>query len=130
MTRDIDTVLGAYVECALWSSVDYPEEGDNGCPFSNWATVDDLAPETLEKMREDVAAFVAEADAVEGSAWWSDEQMGHDFWLTRNRHGAGFWDRHYNDTPEARAGDQLSDMARVYGECDLYTGDDGKVYAS
>lgn len=35
---------------------------------------------------------------------------GGDFYLTRNRHGAGFWDRGYGDI-----GDQLSEAAKAYG---------------
>lgn len=38
-------------------------------------------------------------------------QSGHDFWLTRNRHGAGFWD---GDYPED-VGKALTDAAHVYG---------------
>ena len=36
---------------------------------------------------------------------------GHDFALTRNRHGAGFWD---GDWPEPK-GSQLTDLSRPYG---------------
>lgn len=44
----------------------------------------------------------------------SDEwdQHGMDFALTRNRHGAGYWDRGYG-----AAGEELSRLARDYGEC-------------
>jgi hypothetical protein len=47
----------------------------------------------------------------------------HDFWLTRNRHGCGFWDGSYKDL-----GDRLTNAAQAFGECDLYVGDDGKIY--
>jgi hypothetical protein len=55
---------------------------------------------------------------------FSDAQAGHDFWLTRNRHGAGFWDRGLGD-----AGRMLTEMAHPYGECALYVGDDALIYA-
>ena len=129
MTRDLDTIVGAYVECALWSSHEYRDENQESPDDFDWADADDIAPETMASFREDCAAMVAEAHGLEGSDWWTDEQFGHDFWLTRNGHGAGFWDRHYGDTAEARAGDALSAMAKVYGECSLWTGDDGKVHA-
>ena len=51
-------------------------------------------------------------------------QAGHDFWLTRNGHGAGFWD---GDWPD-RTGHRLSEAAKSYGEYHLYVGDDGKIY--
>ena len=31
---------------------------------------------------------------------YSPEQLGHDLWLTRNGHGAGFWDRNDETYPE------------------------------
>lgn len=128
MTRDLDTVLAAYVECALWSSYDYRGEDDAPEPFDSWATRDDIAPETLVDMREDCAAMILAAENIDGAEWWDDGQFGHDFWLTRNGHGAGYWDRHYGDCVEAHAGDALTREAKVYGGCDLYLGDDGKVY--
>lgn len=48
---------------------------------------------------------------------------GIDFWLTRNRHGAGFWDRGSDSCLK-----ELSDAARAYGGCDTYVGDDGLIY--
>jgi hypothetical protein len=51
------------------------------------------------------------------------EAAGIDFWLTRNRHGAGFWDRGLGNL-----GTRLTDAAQAFGECDLYVGDDGKLY--
>ncbi len=43
-----------------------------------------------------------------------------DFWLTRNRHGAGFWDGDYPDG----IGERLSDIAHGFGEVwvDKYRG--------
>jgi hypothetical protein len=49
---------------------------------------------------------------------------GHDFWLTRNGHGAGFWD---GDWPK-EAGDRLTKACEEFGEFDLYIGDDGMIY--
>jgi hypothetical protein len=50
---------------------------------------------------------------------------GHDFWLTRNGHGAGFWDRGLG-----RYGDRLTAAAKAFGEVDVYLDDDGKVNLS
>jgi hypothetical protein len=52
------------------------------------------------------------------------EQNGHDFWLTRNHHGAGFWDRGY--TKEIAGA--LTDAAHKYKEQSLIAGDDGLLY--
>lgn len=48
---------------------------------------------------------------------------GIDFWLTRNGHGAGFWDRGLGDV-----GTRLTCAAHNYGSVDLYAGDDGLIY--
>lgn len=42
-------------------------------------------------------------------------QHGHDFALTRNHHGAGFWDRGYS-----QHGDKLTKIAATYGEAEVW----------
>jgi hypothetical protein len=44
---------------------------------------------------------------------YSPSQAGHDFLLTRNRHGAGFWDRGLGDI-----GDKLTEAAHAYGHAE------------
>ena len=51
-------------------------------------------------------------------------QAGHDFFLTRNGHGAGFWD---GDWPE-EAGKRLTVAAKKFGESEPYVGDDDRLY--
>jgi hypothetical protein len=54
-------------------------------------------------------------------------EAGHDFWLTRNGHGAGFWD---GDWPEPFAA-KLDEAAQNYGEFDTYLCDHtGEVVGS
>jgi hypothetical protein len=112
----LDAFTLAYLACALWSSLDDEE------PMDKNHTMADLALETVDKMVEDCREF-------RGKAWDLIAEhpcrAGHDFWLTRNRHGAGFWD---GDWP--LAGLRLTQMAHAFGECDLYVGDDGKIYAT
>jgi len=48
------------------------------------------------------------------------EQMAHDFWLTRNRHGAGFWD---GDYPKA-LGEKLTEFSHKFGEVHILPEDD------
>jgi hypothetical protein len=49
---------------------------------------------------------------------------GHAFWLTRNGHGAGFWD---GDWPEPHAS-ALDEASKAFGSFDLYVGDDGMIH--
>ena len=121
---DLDRMLDSYIECALWSSLHYASEDADPTPMDADYSRSDLAPETIEEMRTDCAAFLA-ANAHDIAATnATPEQTGHDFWLTRNRHGAGFWDRGYG--PE---GGRLTDAAHAYSGVDLYVGDDGRIYA-
>jgi hypothetical protein len=85
-----------------------------------------FSPELSAAAHEDVTDFL---DAVAGVLQPLDlnpSQIGCDFWLTRNGHGTGFWDRPeiYGElTAEA-----LSDTARSFGEISVYAGDDGLLY--
>jgi len=114
---EVAVFLRHYVITALWSSTD-----DEGSPLDDDYDVDDLAPKTIEKMRADCAQF-----HVANRRHYTDiGRAAHDFWLTRNHHGAGFWDGDYPE-PEATL---LTDAAQAFRECDLYTGDDGQLYLS
>ena len=84
----------------------------------SWMDIEDIPA-----MVADVRAF-AEDNAVDLEGI-DPGQAGHDFWLTRNHHGAGFWDRGLGEV-----GERLTDAAHAYGSSDLYVGDDGKVYVS
>jgi hypothetical protein len=124
------TFFDAYVETALWSSMDNADDS-GGEPLDRNYDIRDIAPETLQRMREDCENF--QRDHAEllaqvpntGREWSVDEQNGHDFWLTRNGHGAGFWDRGYG-----ALGYHLTNAAHVYGSFDLYIGDDGQIYGA
>ena len=111
----LDAFTQAYIECALWVGIVDDNDGQY--------TLDDLAQEALAVMTADCAAF--QRDHADDITTGTDQRAGHDFYLTRNRHGAGFWDGDWS--PEV--GKRLTDAAHTYGPQDLYVGDDGKVYA-
>lgn len=50
------------------------------------------------------------------------ETAGHDFWLTSNGHGVGYWDRGLGDV-----GAKLTEMCKAEHPPEVYLGDDGKV---
>ena len=116
---DSDDLFTAYVVAALWSSTD-----DSGDALDDKYSIDDLSPDAAASMMSDCEKFTRanEADLVLSGR--GAEQIGHDFWLTRNGHGAGFWDRGLGDV-----GDRLTKAAQAFPEIDLYVGDDGKIYA-
>lgn len=93
----------------------FTETGDVDQPEPGIA----LDPEAELDLKADCRSFLARANgfisynaAKHGQTF---EQAGRDFWLTRNGHGAGFWD---GDWPWA--GDRLSRIANGYGEVDLF----------
>lgn len=120
-----DEFFQAYIEAALWSSSD-----ERDVPLQNNYGMKDIAPETLHKLRENCDNFFAQAyvkilEHPTAQRWgdrWS--QAGHDFWLTHNGHGAGFWD---GDWPDP-LGDELTELSKQFGEIWLYVGDDGMIY--
>lgn len=114
---NIESVLVNYAVCALWSST-----GDDGEPLDASYDIQDIAPESFAQMREDVKAFV-EANTYDlVASGLGEAQIGHDFWLTRNGHGAGFWDRGLGEL-----GNRLSAACR-HQDVYLYVGDDGKIH--
>lgn len=112
--------LRAYLVAALWSSTDYDNDDE---PFDKNHDITDFADEALEKATKDCNAFM---EQKEGDLFRAgdDEQNGHDFWLTRNGHGAGFWDRGY----DKGVGDRLTEACKAYREINVVKGDDGKLY--
>lgn len=104
----LDTFTRSYIECALWCTMD-----DDGNPLDQNYTISNISPSTLKEMIEDCQQFQEDH--------WDDivndlERAGMDFWLTRNRHGAGFWD---GDWP-GDVGKRLTNACRSYGSYDLY----------
>ena len=122
---ELDSFTRAYVEAALWSSVD--EKGD---PLDDHFGPDDIEADTLDKMATDCKEFQREnADWLSQAKYPNKqthtdlEMAGHDFWLTRNSHGAGYWD---GDLPDFLGG-FLTEAAKAHGEFNLYVAD-GKVH--
>jgi len=110
----LDKFTRAYLECALWSSL------DDETPLDRGHDIIDISEPCLTAMIADCTKFQAENMPM---IICDLSQAGYDFWLTRNHHGAGFWD---GDWPEH--GDILTEKSHKYGECDLYVGDDGLIY--
>lgn len=111
-----------YIDALLWCGV--YEENESG----ELTTTDDLfdlslvSTDALKQIREDCDAFVSTNRELLDATAGDYSQHGHDFYLTRNRHGAGFWDRGYGDIGRA-----LTDSAHAYGEFALMLLADGSA---
>lgn len=118
----LDEFTLGYFKAMLWTSCPLHHEGDEecergGCDGSHGvdAFSRDARREVIEECRqfqEDCGQWISDGD---------EERAGVDFWLTRNRYGAGFWD---GDWPR-EAGRALSEVASIWGSVDLYEGLEG-----
>lgn len=110
------------------------KESDHEPPMEDHYSIEDFAPETLTKIIIDCAKFQEENGALfteENCLKYGPdcdgptERAGHDFWLTRNGHGAGFWDGDWAEP----AATTLTNASKAFSEVNLYAGDDGRIYA-
>lgn len=113
LSPELDEFFGAYVTAALWSTTDNADDS-GGEPLDANYDADDLSEECRAQMLADCRGFLESNAAAIGTEY---AQAGHDFWLTRNRHGAGFWDRADNLYPGDK--DELTEAAHAFGSVDL-----------
>lgn len=118
-----DDFVKQYLVTALWSSSD--TINDEAVPLDRNHGIGDFAEEAVKRATEDCDRFrdvCRERNVMHCFCM----QVAHDFWLTRNHHGAGFWDGDY----EEELGKTLTEIAQTFKETDAYVGDDGKIYFS
>lgn len=108
----LDTMVEAYLTAAEWTAPD--ENGmERDLPGGEFRPTAGRDTKTVADARKDCADFVTEAGPLLSE--WTADQAGHDFWLTRNGHGTGFWDRGLG-----AVGDVLTDIAQSFGSEDAY----------
>jgi hypothetical protein len=133
---DFPTFFEAYLVAALWSSTitegaeDDPGERE-GDPFDKHFSTSDFTDEALETMRAHAFSFwcrmwyYIDHEKAPVSSYTEPRnatQAGHDFWLTQNGHGAGFWD---GDWPTY--GEQFTKLSKCYPEINLYVTPENQV---
>lgn len=124
----LDTILAAYLETLIWQGSNWDDLDECGNPASldhfDSSAFDEAA---LASSREDVEGFIDCAFEALGPAafeglnrpsftgpQFAPDLIGHNFALSRNGHGAGFFDS------GARFSNELQDLCRPWGEVDLY----------
>ena len=122
---EVSEFTDAYIEAMLWSTTDDPNDIDKENLDDSYGK-EDIAPEFMKAIKSDCEKFVKEnykfIKRDIGGA-------GHDFWLTRAGHGAGFWDGDWKEEIDGKnAGDHLTEMSKAYKEVDPYAGDDKLIY--
>lgn len=136
--EDIDDFTRHYLIAALWSSNDESDDA-GGDPMDANYSLEDIDPDTVASAYTDCLDFqdankadlhlayqfyTENGNAAHPDAGSPEACAGHDFWLTRNGHGVGFWDRGMDKA----LGERLSAASRDCGEINLYVGDDGKLH--
>lgn len=104
--HELDKFTVSYIETALWAEgygLEYDED---------WIDENDL-----KEIISDCKDFQEQAhELIEGH----EIQASHDFYLTRNGHGSGFWD---GDWPE-EDGEKLTEISKSYGAHQAFLADD------
>lgn len=112
-----------YLETALWASND-----DDGTPLDTNYCISDVESESLEQQETQLNEFIEKASKLLGKEFddLDETDVAHDFFLTRNGHGCGFWDGDYPD----ELGEALTALCDEFGTVDAYVGDDGLIHFS
>jgi len=121
---EFEQFFRSYVETALWAEVpeySYFSEGmgEEYLDMPGYYEYDqhdfdqdDIDAASLQTMREEAEDFLKQAYPLVRE---NLSRAGHDFDLTRNHHGAGFWDGEWG-----KYGDRLTDLSHPYGELSLW----------
>jgi hypothetical protein len=128
-----EEVITGYTETAIWVASCNGQAQHDECRGEDCdAGLDDIGYEvthvsatTRKAITQEVTDFVTGCEQERPDVFdgMRPDLIGHDFLLTRNGHGVGFWDRGYGER-----GDWLSKQSHPYGTWDLYVGDDGELH--
>lgn len=112
----LDEFTLGYIEAMCWTECN----PDN--PDLDGLGLDDLTEESFSAAVEDCKVFqqshAADLERAYAKPDYDAGRAGHDFWLSRNGHGVGFFDRDLGEV-----GDRLQDAARSSGAVDIDEGD-------
>ena len=103
----------SYIETMFWADC-----GEDGQPESDA----ELSGQALERIQSDCKQFLSLAPYFSSLSRLT--LAAHDFWLTRQGHGAGFWDGDWSQEIDIACCAICDKMGEVY----LYQGDDDFVY--
>ena len=112
-------IKNGYIECMLWADSLEDDQGEE-IDFNG------ISEALSSSITDDIEKFISLSNKLIDEALEVDnyylENIGHDFWLTRNGHGSGFWD---GDIPY-QLGDKLTAIAEGFKTFDLWV-DNGQL---
>lgn len=129
LPNNLDDVTRGYLAAAEWL---FHETDDYGCDVDPPRRVRGWSAAAVRQAKKDCKAFVVANAAdlalyatqreaeLRGRDYTIDECIGYDLWLSRNGHGAGFFDRGSH-----MCFDRLQDACRGLGEADMYRTNSG-----
>jgi hypothetical protein len=135
---ELDKFTVGYLEAALWTEtvqlpyelvndymdidIDHPLYGvTEDKAFDKYFDIYDFTVEALRMAVHDCSDF--QENNWDDLSDENDENAGRDFWLTRNKHGAGFWNGNYEENKSKR----LTDDAHAYGPLTIDINSDGTL---
>jgi hypothetical protein len=114
---EISAFFRGFLETMLWVNDPQPGHGEYHADIDH--AMECIPCDTLASLAAECKGFesIAYAELHEAykAGFWTESAAGGDFYLTRNRHGAGFWDKGYGDQPISLLGKKLTDHAHTYG---------------
>lgn len=128
----VDDFMRGYIEAALWTTRYCEQDGTSTSDYlSDRYGIEDLGLETLAQIARDCQAFrfkmkeQLELVTANGYEW---SQAGHDFWMSRDEQGCGFFD-HIDGQDKQLDGKwkQLHDAAKAFKRVDMEVDNDGRI---
>lgn len=110
----VSDVVNAALVALIWSESRTDEEGNDLGNYDDDYGPEDATQELAQRIADEletVPTDLLDEYLVKGTA----DQFGHDMTLTRNGHGAGFWDRGLGEL-----GDKLTDWAKTLSEINAF----------
>lgn len=111
-------MVGSYIQAMQWATYD-----ENGDYLEDYELSEEARQAAVVACAKFLAVHGKDLDVVINIHDYTYGMAGHDLFLTRERHGVGFWDRdlgHY--------GDVFTKYCEGIGECYPYVGDDNLIY--
>ena len=115
MIECLDTMTRQYLITALWAETCSSQNKDCPDPLDEHHTIENFSKHSLYSAEVDCLEFrnrcrIRDIDLTQ----YDDGELGRDLWLTRNGHGAGFWDGDYPID-----GETLTEIAESLGHVDI-----------
>jgi hypothetical protein len=124
MTKDLIEFTSACIEALYSTDTGEEDQPEANAPL-NKETKLDLEADCRSWWRQYGCFVMTDACICHRDSGVSKaSQAGHDFWMTRNGHGCGFWDGDWSDNYS----DRFTLGSNKYGHVDVELGDDGEIH--